>query len=230
MIKLAPSVLACDFTRLGEEVQTVEEAGADYIHLDVMDGIFVPSLSIGMPVIQSLRKVTAIPFDVHLMMHEPGRYLEAFYEAGADQITVHAEACIRLKDTIKEIRKLGCRVGVSLNPVTSLSAIDEVLDEVDQILIMTVNPGFGGQKYIESSTAKIKRLRRILDDHELDTDIEVDGGIVLSNVRTVLDAGANVIVAGSAVYRGNAAENVKAFKEIFKEYEEKALLRDRVGR
>lgn len=219
MIKLAPSVLACDFTRLGEEVKTVEKAGADYIHLDVMDGIFVPSLSIGMPVLQSLRKVTNITFDVHLMMHEPGRYLEAFKEAGADQITVHAESCIRLRDTLEQIKKLGCRVGVSLNPITSLAALDGVYDIVDQILLMTVNPGFGGQKYLPTSTGKIRELREILDEKEYDIDIEVDGGIVLDNVRTVLDAGANVIVAGSAIYRGNAEENVKAFKEIFKEYE-----------
>lgn len=220
MIKLAPSVLACDFTRLGEEVKTVEKAGADYIHLDVMDGIFVPSLSIGMPVIDSLRKVTDIPFDVHLMMHEPGRYLKAFKEAGADQITVHAESCIRLRDTLQQIQDLGCRVGVALNPITSLSALDNVIDMVDQVLLMTVNPGFGGQKYLKSSTEKIRHLRKMIDEYELDVDIQVDGGIILDNVRTVLGAGANVIVAGSAVYRGDAAENVRKFKEIFEEYDE----------
>lgn len=219
MYILAPSVLAADFSKLGEEVKLVSDAGAEYIHLDVMDGIFVPSISIGMPVIKSLRKCTDKVFDVHLMIKEPIRFVEEFAKAGADIISVHAEACFDLEGTIDKIKGLGCKAGVVLSPASPLYMVKEVIEVVDNILIMTVNPGFGGQRYIDSSTRRISELRSLLESKNLHTNIEVDGGIHLDNVRQVLDAGANVIVAGSAVFKGDTAENVKRFHEIFEEYE-----------
>ena len=210
---LSPSLLAADFSRLAEDIRNVEEAGAQYLHLDVMDGAFVPSISFGMPVIQSLRKNSNMTFDVHLMIEDPDRYLDEFAAIGADILTVHAEACTHLDRTIQKIHQLGKKAGVALNPATPLSVIEWVLPEVDMVLLMSVNPGFGGQKYIPYVTDKIRALRAMMDGRGLETDIEVDGGVSLANVSSVLEAGANVMVAGSAVFRGDAAENVKAVLE-----------------
>ncbi|MFQ9933958.1 MAG: ribulose-phosphate 3-epimerase [Lachnospiraceae bacterium] len=218
MLKLAPSILAADYSKLGEEIKTVVEAGADYIHLDVMDGMFVPSMSIGMPVIKSIRKCTDKIFDVHLMVHEPMRYVKEYREAGADIISVHAEACSQLDVTIDRIKQAGCKAGVVLNPATPLSMLDFVLEDIDMVLIMTVNPGFGGQRYIQSMTRKIVELRRMIDERGFDIDLEVDGGITVDNVRTVLDAGANVIVSGSGIFKGDVRENMRGFLEAFKSY------------
>ena len=208
---LSPSVLAADFSRLGEEAAKVERAGAPYLHLDVMDGLFVPSISFGMPVIQSLRGQSRLVFDVHLMIEDPDRYLEAFVNAGADILTVHAEACRHLDRTLSTIRSLGVKAGVALNPATPLSVVEWVLEKADMVLLMSVNPGFGGQKYIPYVTEKIRQLRGLLSERGLETDIEVDGGVGLENGPEILAAGANVLVAGSAVFRGDAEANVKAF-------------------
>ncbi|WP_313187448.1 ribulose-phosphate 3-epimerase [Lacrimispora sp.] len=219
MLKLAPSILAADFKILGQQVAEVSEAGAQYIHLDVMDGAFVPSISFGMPVVGSLRSCTDRIFDVHMMVEEPGRYIDDFKEAGADLICVHAEACTHLDRTINQIKEAGLKAGVALNPATPLSVLDFILSEVDMVLIMTVNPGFGGQKFIPYTLNKVKALRRICRERNLDTDIQVDGGVTCDNVRELIEAGANVFVAGSAVFKGNAADNTKAFLKIFEEYE-----------
>lgn len=211
---LSPSILSADFTKLGEEIETIDNAGAEYIHVDVMDGMFVPSISYGMPVIKSIRKSTGKVFDVHLMISEPIRYIADFAASGADMITVHVEACSDVVATIEKIREYKLKVGITLNPDTPVSAIKPYLNRVDMVLIMSVNPGFGGQKFITSSVDKIKKVKRLRDELNLSYDIEVDGGINIDNLATVLEAGANVIVAGSAIFRGDAAENVKKFKSI----------------
>lgn len=214
MNKLAPSILSANFAALGEDVKKVERAGAQYLHIDVMDGAFVPSLSLGFPVIQSIRNLTDMVFDVHLMICDPDRYIKEFAGAGADIITVHAEACTHLNRTVASIREQGIKAGVVLNPATPLTELEYILEDLDMVLLMTVNPGFGGQRYIESCTQKIRNLRRMIAERGLDIDIEVDGGIKLDNVKKVLDAGANVIVAGSAVFSGNVEQNVQDFLKV----------------
>ena len=217
---LAPSILSADFTRLGEDIQTVAAAGAQYLHIDVMDGAFVPSVSFGMPVISSIRKVSDLFFDVHLMMEKPERYIQTFADCGADGITVHAEASTHLHRTIQSIHAAGVKAGVALNPATPLSVLDYILEDLDMVLIMTVNPGFGGQSYIPAMTEKIRTLRSLAKEKNPDLLIEVDGGINASTIRTVLEAGANVCVAGSAVFSGDRTEKVKGLLDVMKEYTE----------
>lgn len=216
---LAPSILAADFTRLGEEIQATETAGAQYLHYDVMDGIFVPSISFGMPVLKSIKKATNQVMDVHLMITEPIRYVEEFAKAGADLITIHYEACEDVRATIAKIKSLGVKVGLSICPETPAGVLDDYLGEVDMILVMTVHPGFGGQKLIPECLDKVREIRGKLNVRGLQTDIQVDGGVYTTNVKDSLEAGANIIVAGSAVFKGEPKENVKAFLEIFKDYE-----------
>ena len=208
---LSPSILAADFSRLGEQIHELDEAGAQYVHIDVMDGMFVPSISFGMPLMKSIRPCTDRIFDVHLMIEEPVRYIDDFAEAGADLITVHAEACKHLDRTIEAIKEKGLLAGVAINPATPLSAIEWVLPKVDMVLIMTVNPGFGGQKLIPYTIDKVRQLKKMVQERKLKLDIEVDGGVNLSNVETLMDAGANIIVAGSAVFGGDAEENTRCF-------------------
>lgn len=200
MKKIAPSILSADFSRLGEEVQAVERAGADLIHIDVMDGHFVPNITIGPLVVQAVRKVTALPLDVHLMISSPDQYIEEFARAGSDLITVHVEAGVHLNRTINLIKKQGVKAGVSLNPATPLSALDYVLEEVDMVLLMSVNPGFGGQFFIPNVAHKISRLREIIDVRNVPVEIEVDGGINFDTARMVARAGADILVAGSAIF------------------------------
>lgn len=211
---LSPSLLSADFSRLGAQIEAIDAAGAEYIHIDVMDGLFVPSISYGMPVIKSIRKTTGRVFDVHLMINEPVRYINEFVESGADIITVHVEACSDVAATLDKIKSYGVKAGITLNPDTPISAIEPYLDRVDMALVMSVNPGFGGQKFITSSVGKLNELKALREEKGLCFDIEVDGGINIENLPTVLEAGANVIVAGSAVFKGDAADNVKKFKDI----------------
>lgn len=214
---LAPSILAADFTKLGEQISIIENSGVKMLHIDVMDGMFVPSISFGMPVIESIRKNSNLFFDVHLMIEEPDRYVETFAKLGADSITVHAEACTHLHRTIHHIKELGLKCCVALNPATPLSVLDYVLQDLDMVLIMTVNPGFGGQAFIPEMYGKIRQLREWIQDKKLKTDIQIDGGVCFENVQAVLDAGANVLVAGSCVFKGNIEENVVALQKALEE-------------
>ncbi|MEI3389484.1 MAG: ribulose-phosphate 3-epimerase [Lachnospiraceae bacterium] len=216
---LSPSILAADFKVLGQEMKKTEENGAAYIHFDVMDGMFVPSISFGMPVLASIHDATEQFMDAHLMVHEPIRYVEAFQKAGADYVTVHLEACEDVKTTLDKIHACGMKAGLAVNPETDVKELVPYLEDVEMILIMSVHPGFGGQKFIPESLDKIREVRAMLNEKNLETDIQVDGGIYVENVREVLDAGANVIVAGSAVFRGDAGENTAKFMEILKSYE-----------
>jgi ribulose-phosphate 3-epimerase len=215
MVKIAPSILSADFARLGEEIDAVEQAGADYIHVDVMDGHFVPNITIGPVVVKAVRHVTSLPLDVHLMISNPPEYISEFAEAGANILMVHAEACIHLDRVVQQIRDAGVKAGVALNPHQPLSILEYVLQDLDQVLLMTVNPGFGGQSFIKGVIPKITRLKEMIVEKGLQIDIEVDGGVKVDNARQIADAGADVLVAGSAIFStDDYRETIRRFKDV----------------
>lgn len=214
MIKLAPSILSADFARLLEDVKKVEKAGCEYLHIDVMDGHFVPNITLGHAIVKSLRKDVNMVFDTHLMIENPDNYIKDFVDAGSDLIVVHAEACRHLHRTIQNIKSYNVKAGVALNPATSIESIKHIIEDVDMVLIMTVNPGFGGQSFIESMLEKIKELKQLIDDKNLNVDIQVDGGIKPDNIHKVVEAGANIIVAGSAIFNSeNIEETVSLMRK-----------------
>lgn len=200
MIKIAPSILSADFANLGRDIQIIENAGADWLHIDVMDGCFVPNISMGVPIVKSIRKISKLVFDVHLMINNPEKYIKDFAQSGADIITVHAEATNHLHRSIQMIKNEGKKAGVALNPATPLNVLEYVLDEVDMVLLMSVNPGFGGQKFIPSAYEKISAVRRMIMDKQLNIDLQVDGGIGIDNIAKAAGCGANILVAGSAIF------------------------------
>lgn len=216
---IAPSILSADFTQLGKDIKETEEGGAAYLHFDVMDGMFVPNISFGIPVMKSIRKATHQVMDAHLMVQDPIRYVKAFKEAGADLITVHLEACPDVRKTLTEIKDLGIMTGLSICPETPVEEIREYLEYVDMILIMSVHPGAGGQKFMEESLDRIRETRKMIEESGKEIDIQVDGGVKFENARKILDAGANILVAGSAVFGDNIVENTRKFVEIFRDYE-----------
>jgi len=213
-MKIAPSILSADFARLSDEIGAIEKGGAEWVHVDVMDGHFVPNITIGPLIVDAARRSTKLPLDVHLMIENPDLYIEEFVQAGADIVTVHQEVCTHLHRTIQKIRELGAKPGVALNPGTSLETVRNLLPDVDLLLVMSVNPGFGGQSYIEASTAKLSRARAMLDEIGSDAELQVDGGVGIANVEAIVNAGASVVVAGSAVYRhpDGAAAGVRAIR------------------
>ena len=219
-IKIAPSILSADFGRLGEQVAEAEQGGADAIHIDIMDGNFVPNITMGPMIVDAIRGWTNLPFDLHMMVDDPGRYVDDFASAGADIITVHAEACTHLHRTVHQIREAGKKPSVAISPATPVSAIEEVIDDLDQALVMTVNPGFGGQAFIESMLGKISRVRSLIDERGLPTDLQVDGGISATTAASVVSAGANVLVAGSAVYndRMSVGEGIAGIRACCRRY------------
>lgn len=208
---LAPSILSADFCELGKQIEEIEKAGSQYLHVDVMDGIFVPSISFGMPIVSCVRPRTGMFMDVHMMVTKPERYVEEFIRCGADGVTIHEEACDCVEETLLRIRKLGAKAGLAVNPETPAEKLYPYLDKLDMALIMTVHPGFGGQKYIDECTDKIRTLRQTITDRGLDVKLQIDGGVNLDNLTMNLEAGADVIVAGSAVFKGNIAEKTRAF-------------------
>lgn len=222
--KIAPSLLSADFCNLERDIKMLEDAGADILHIDVMDGHFVPNITIGIPVLEAIKKYAKIPCDVHLMIEKPERYVEAFVKAGADYLTVHYEACTHLHRSLQHIRSLGCKAGVALNPHTPVSVLEDILEEVDLVLIMSVNPGFGGQSFITNALNKIKKVKQMLNERGLDNvEIEIDGGVKLNNIQEVSEAGTNLIVSGSGIFNGNPKQTIAEMKNIIGRYNKNNL-------